>query len=676
MNDLDRTGEAPLRAELFSADQMALHGKRLAGTHRLAHAATPDRLLARLAANERVLIDLGKQLAAAADAERRFTPAAEWLLDNFYLIEEEIRTARRHLPRGYSRELPQLAVDAVNGSAAGLPRVYDLALQSVAHGDGQVGRGGLSRFVAAYQSVEPLRLGELWAVPIMLRLALIENLRRIAARVARAHVERDTAGQWTRRMLDVAETAPSDLVLVIADMARSAPPLTNAFVAEFARRLRGQGAALALPLTWMEQRLAESGLTIEQQVQQEGQQQAANQVSVANSIGSLRWLDAMDWREFVETLSSVEQTLREDPLGVHARMDFGTRDRYRHAVEEIARLSPVSQTEVARQAIRLAAKAAAGSDPEQAGDASDTRLAHVGHYLLGAGRAALERAVGARLSPWLAAVRAARRHALPIYAAAIVAGSAALAAGPLLEVHSLSDWSGWAEAAFGLVLFVASSALAVSLVNWLATLFVAPRPLPRMDYAFGIAPQSRTLVVVPTMLGDAAGVEALVDALEVRFLANRDAHLQFGLLTDLHDAPAERMPADAALIERAAARIAALNEKYRASVEADEDKFFLLHRPRRWNAREQVWMGHERKRGKLADLNALLRGRATAGPGERFERIEGDVRPLAAVRYVITLDTDTQLPRDSAAQIVATMAHPLNRPRFGSGAQRDVVVGG
>ncbi|MEO8974762.1 MAG: hypothetical protein ABI552_03240, partial [Casimicrobiaceae bacterium] len=200
---------------------MAAHGKRLAKTHVLGDTESPDRLLARLASNERVLVDLGKQLAAAADAERRFSPAAEWLLDNFYLIDEEIRTARRHLPRGYSRELPRLAEDPRNGTAAGLPRVYDLAQQTIAHGDGQVGRGTLTRFVAAYQALQPLELGELWAIPIMLRLALIENLRRVGARVAIAQNERDIAGGWAGRMLEIAEKSPSDLILLIADMARS-----------------------------------------------------------------------------------------------------------------------------------------------------------------------------------------------------------------------------------------------------------------------------------------------------------------------------------------------------------------------------------------------------------------------------------------------------------------------
>src|SRR5665213_2034134 len=672
--------DEPLRAALFSADQMAAHGKRLAAAHVLGQTSSPDRLLARLASNERVLVELGKQLAAAADAERRFSPAAEWLLDNFYLIDEEIRTARRHLPRGYSRELPRLSDDPRNGTAAGLPRVYDLAQQTIAHGDGQIGRGTLSRFVAAYQSVEPLELGELWAIPIMLRLALIENLRRVGARVAIAQRERDIAGAWAGRMLEVVEKSPSDLILLIADMARSAPALTNAFVAEFARRLQGRGAALALPLTWMEQRLAESGQTIEQLVHLEAQQQASNQVTVSNSIGSLRLLGAMDWREFVETLSSVEQTLRDDPSGVYAHMDFGTRDRYRHAVEALARIGGRSETDIARAAVTLAAAAAAGAAADAAAatvDADSThdeRSAHVGHYLIGEGRAALDAAIGLRLPPSLALARAARARALPLYAGGIVAGTLMLCSGALAEVHFALAWPWYGEVAFALVVLLAVSQLVVSLVNWVVTLFVAPQPLPRMDYAAGIEPQSRTLVIVPTMLGSGTGVEAQVDALEMRFLANRDAHLHFGLLTDFHDAPAENLPGDAALVDLAAAKIATLNAKYSGARESDA--FFLFHRPRRWNVRERTWMGHERKRGKLADLNALLRGNAGTGPGERFARVVGDTRPLLAVRYVITLDADTQLPRDSASSVIATMAHALNRPRFGSGARRDVVVDG
>jgi len=650
--------EPPLRSELFSADQMAQHGKALAASHKLAPGRAPDRLLARLAANESALVGVCSLLTEAATESRRITPAGEWLLDNFYLIEEQIRTAKRHLPKGYSRELPRLA----QGPSAGRPRVYGIALETIAHGDGRVDTEGLGRFVAAYQSVTALRLGELWAIPIMLRLALIENLRRVGVRIAAGRAERNLAGAWADQMIQTAEKDPKSLILVIADMARSNPPMASAFVAELARRLQGRGPALALPLTWIEQRLSESGLTIEQLIQSENQQQAANQVSISNSIGSLRVLGATDWREFVETMSVVEQTLREDPAGVYGRMDFVTRDRYRHATERMAKRSPLSEGEVARAAIRLARAAAQRGSGDRAG--------HVGYYLIDGGVRALERATQVRLSASEAARRTAGRFPLLPYLGAI-ALMTALVSGALLAQALGAGAPPWALLAIGIASLLATSQLAAALVNWVASLVVTPHPLPRMDFSAGLPPPWRALVVVPTMLGSAQNVEDLIESLEVTFLANRDARLHFGLLTDLRDADRESLPEDGPLVGLAQTRISELNAKYGAGGgRSNDDIFFLFHRPRRWNARERLWMGYERKRGKLADLNALLRGDA----GDRFSLVVGDTAVLSGVKHVITLDTDTQLPRDAARQFVGAMAHPLNRPRYDE-ARRRVVEG-
>jgi len=637
-------GELPLRAELFSVEQLARHAKALAVSHRVGTRQGPNRLLARLDSNEGILRAFNRA-TLAVDRERRVTPAAEWLLDNFYLIEEQIQMARRHLPRGYSRELPRL----VNGVSAGLPRVYDIVLELISHVDAQIDAGPLSAFVAAYQTETSLKLGELWAIPIMLRLGLIENLQRVTTRLTLAREESDLADAWVDRLQAMAERDPSHLVVVVAQMAESDVPISSSFVAEFCHRLSLQSPVLHLARTWLEQRLVEQGLSIEQLVQLESQNQAADQVSVSHSIASLRFLSAMDWKDFVEALSRVELTLRSDPAGVYGEMDFATRDRYRHAVEFLARHSRLPEADVAQRVIQLAADAARDKG-------RDDRTAHVGFYLIDKGQAILERRVSVRW-PWRTLVeRGIHRFPLTFYAGGIGLLTLLAVLGFVQQTLTFGV-QGWKLLFFTIVFLFGASQLAVAVMNWLSTLLVKPRLLPRLDYSTGIAPDCRTMVVVPTMLTSVEGVDRLIETLEIHYLTNRDPHLHFALLTDLRDAPEEVLPDDAVLVQRARAGVEMLNRKYGAG---RQDLFFLLHRPRRWNAGEAVWMGYERKRGKLMEFNALLRG----GPRDCFSEIVGDPAILTSVKYVITLDTDTQLPRDAARQLVGTMAHPLNRPEF------------
>jgi cellobiose phosphorylase len=658
---------------LYSLDQLHRHAKTLASWHEVTvrgRGRGLDRLLPRLSENEELLREAYGLVTAGVKAGRRITPAAEWFLDNYHLIEEQIRTARRHLPRGYSRELPQLS----NGPYAGYPRAYAIALELISHVDGRVDLESLHAFVASYRSVTPLRLGELWAIPIMLRLALLENLRRVVARVAAGRRDRERAAYWIERMLTVAAKAPAEVVLVLAEMVKENPPLSNAFIAEFASRMQGQGASLIFPITWLEHRVAEQGQSIETVFQQASQSQAADQVSIGNSIGSLRFLSAIEWRDFVETMSGVEHILRTDPAGIYPLMDFITRDQYRHAVEEIARQSPRTEDEVAREAVQLASDNLAKDGNGDAGQ-SRSRTTHVGYFLVGRGREILEQSEQLRFTLGRQLRRLARRFPLPSYLGSIFITTAVIT-GIVTWCAARHGLGHWSLAASGALLFICTTQLAVALVHWGTMLLVRPRILPRMDFSKGIPPEHRTIVAVPTIITDSLEIDDSLEALEVRFLANRDENLCFALLTDFADAPKEKMPEDEALLQRARDGIEALNVKYWGGAqkkangdglpvggESEQPKeyghFFLFHRPRRWNAKENVWMGWERKRGKLEEFNAALRG--VTG---RFDLIVGPTDHLEDIRYVITLDCDTQLPRDSARQLVGTMAHPLNRPHY------------
>lgn len=380
----------------------------------------------------------------------------------------------------------------------------------------------------------------------------------------------------------------------------------------------------------------------------------ADAATVRRVLTTLRTLSVAPWKEFVEQASVVERELRRDPSGIYPQMDFVTRDRYRHAVESVAQSALRHEHELAALAVGLA---------EQA-DAADARQRHVGHYLAGKGLPRLRALAGFR--PTLLG----RVHdALLSGPLAIYFGGLALALAFVLAVFTALfpdtaaalPWWGWA-----LLLLVASEP-ALAILNAVVPLLVRPRTLPRLDFSEGIPPDCHTMVVVPTLLLSPKNVQQLLEDLEVRYLANPDPQLSFALLTDFPDKKATRPeqanPAptsqQAELLDQCAAGINQLNRRHRArhGDAQGRDPFFLFHRPRQWNQQESAWMGAERKRGKLMHFNALLRGEA-----DHFDTKLGDLSVLPHVRFVITLDTDTQLPRGTAQQLVGTMAHPLNRP--------------
>ncbi len=624
-------------------EQLGRQARLLAGRHKLTKNLHRDQLLPRLKQNEAVLLRTYNIIASAAEQGTEIPAIAEWLLDNFYLIEEHIRKTRLHLPRSYSRELPRLQ----NGAQPGMPRVYEIVLTIISHSDARLDAENLTWFISEYQQVTFLKLGELWAVPIMLRLGLIENLRRISSKIAARHVEYEKAVYWADRLMEKAETDRNKLVVMVAELALSDVTLDSAFVTEFTRRLQGQATEQAFTLAWLDQQLAQNNTSVRQLVQLENHAHAAEQISISNCIASLRALDAIDWRDFVENLSHVEKTLRKDPAEVYEKSDFSTRDDYRHVVESVSRCSPLSEVEVAELAVSLAANAAAD-------DLNHIRKSHVGYYLVGAGLNQLKQAGNVRRTFTARIDEFARAHTLLLYLAIVftlaAVGTVAILASPMGEVPL------WQAALLGVATFLVITQRALDIVNRVAMRIVKPRRLSRMRFEYGIPAEFATLVTVPTMLTSTRSVEELLEGLEVRFLANRQDNIYFSLLTDFPDALREEMPEDEALLEQAVSGIEALNEKY--GNEDHTHPFYLFHRPRLWNKQENAWMGRERKRGKLSDLNALLRGRRNGS----FTTVVGDTGILQGVKFVITLDTDTLLPRDSARELIGAMAHVLNQP--------------
>ncbi|MGE5213398.1 MAG: GH36-type glycosyl hydrolase domain-containing protein [Nitrospirota bacterium] len=630
-------------------------GQRLVeNAARLAHAITVSRrakprgpsFLRRLREIEDALEWANVSLTMSAEAHHAFTLSAEWLLDNAYLIREQVADLRKSLPQKYYGKLPLIA----SGPGAGLPRVYHLAAEMVAETDGALESEIIRRFLDAFQAITPLDIGELWALPLMLRLQLLECLRALAIQVEQQQRESEDADFWANRLIAAVRHSSPRLLKIMEELVEGYPEPTAHFASELVAHLYDDEGALPVVSGWLERSLRSPLLEV---IQQEHRHQAVQQTALTNAINSCRRLAQIQWRELFQSISWAESELAADPAAVYGRMDFETRDRCRGAVEEIAQWSNCSEQKTIDHVLALA-KAA-----------RDEVARHVGYYLIDAGRPALERTTGARVPLIELFRRWLRAHAVGTYFGSLLLLTAALVAVPLFFSAGSIHWR--IHGLLGFLLLLPASELAVLAANYFITSLLPPQALPKMSFEKeGIPDDCRTLVVVPMLLTTPSAIQNELDRLEIRYLGNTDANLRFSLLTDFADAPRQTMPEDAEYIDIVARGIEELNRRHGAG------RFFLFHRSRSWSESEQRWIGWERKRGKLEQLNRFLIGESA--PELEGFLYSGDHAQLAGIRFVITLDADTQLLRDTARRMVETLAHPLNQARL-SPDGRHVVRG-
>jgi cyclic beta-1,2-glucan synthetase len=653
-----RTPEVPIRSELFSVERLEQHAESLAAAQRIAPKLKRGRpLVQRLHDNNRALTEVYRAIVKATYALQSITPGAEWLLDNFHVVDEQVREIRENLPPGFYRKLPKLA----DGPLQGYPRVFGIAWALVAHTDSAFDIQKLTRFLVAYQRVQPLTIGELWALAITFRITLVENLRRLAeaivARLSTSHL----ADKLADRILGTDDHGPEPTSVVLKSLDQV--PWSIAFAVQLAQRLRDHDPNATPALRWLNERLEAEGITIDQIVRAEVQQQSAVNVTVRNVITSMRLVSMINWAEFFESVSPVDAIMRAG--SDFAAMDFPTRDLYRRAIEEIARESGHDEVEVAERAIEVARRAgdAVTDHATNAGRESDP-----GYYLISNGRRAFERELRSRvpLKTWL--FRLNSNLGVMSYVAMIGAVTALILAFALLCV-GYAGVGGWSIFLLAIVGFVPASDVAVAVVNRAITEQFGASTLPGLELRSGIPPDLATVVVVPILLTTPLAIGEQIEKLEVHHLSNPDCNLRFALLSDWKDSDAEHSIDDDKLLDAAVAGIARLNERYGPTLE--RPFFFLLHRRRVWNDGEGKWIGWERKRGKLHELNRLLRGDTDT----TFIALDGRAPGLpAGIRYVITLDADTRLPIGTARRLVGKIAHPLNRPRFDP--HRGLVVQG
>ncbi|WP_246837760.1 glucoamylase family protein [Salinicola sp. MH3R3-1] len=637
----------PVREELFGPERLEQHAQSLALAQPITlHPPRVQPLNQRLQENTVALRIAYRSIVDEVANRHSIVPAAEWLLDHYHHVEKHVSDIVEDLPPGYYRQLPKLA----DGPFAGYPRVFGLTWAYVAHTDSHFDPITLTRFITAYQRVEPLTIGELWAIAISLRLVLVENLRRLSDQIMHARDARAEADALCERLL--LPGAGSEPLRAYADLDIDDPFAAHCY-AQMAKRLRDQDPGKTPALAWLEQQFSRQEISIAAVVQNAHQRQGASNVSVRNVITSLRHIADFDWATQVEQVSLVDQQLRANSR--FAEMDFATRDRYRNAIEQLARGSHREELYVTEQAL----SAARAAPPADCQPAEAERLADPGYYLIADGRRELERSLGFRPPLALQVRRGVLKLGLAGYACAtglITVLLMGLAVWTLNVVDLPFVW----QLPWLLLIFLPAYEVATALANRALGEGVGGEALPGLALEEGVPPTLRTLVAIPAMLTEAVALRELIERLEVHYLCGNGGDLTFALLLDGRDADTAELPGDDTLLSIAVEAMAQLNQRHGPAPTGP--RFLLLYRRRLYNASEGCWMGWERKRGKLTELNRLLRG----ADDTSYVSVDGYAPWVPSeVRYVVTLDSDTQLPRDTIARLVGKMAHPLNQPVFG-----------
>ncbi len=645
--------QAPIRSEIFGAQRFCQHGRSLGLAHRAASmplmAAT---FFPRLKSNIRVLREAHRYIGLQATTGYDISPAAEWLLDNFHTIEAQLKEIHDGLPRSYFRSLPMLLDEPL----AGLPRIYGVAWAFVAHTDGAFDEDLLAQFLSAYQDVSELKLSELWALPTTLRVVLIENLRRLGERVATNKAAREVANLC----FDHIELHSVDaLNALLALLTKRGVGLV--FLTQMAQRMQDRRAVAdedsqSAVQDWLRKALPDLATMQLQQVAD----QAADNLSVSNAVNALRAIGDANWSDVVARTSALMRCMLASPL--FAAEDSPTQDQSLHAIEKLAKRSGSSEVTVAQTLLALMHEGVGADD--------GTSLAN--HWLTGAGHPTLLHQLGLhdRVSHWVH--QWLPRCVLPSYLILLAGALAWLVWGlahPALTasgMHSLG-WLQWIV--LGAMVLPASQAI-VAVMNRLISESVRPRRMARLALADGVPHAHRVIVVIPGMLLHAAGTAELVHHLELHYLANAEPQAQFALLTDWGDAPAAQAGSDEPLLAQARLGIATLNARYPVP-DADSavaQRFCLLHRTRRFSESEQKWIGWERKRGKLEQLVSAL----ATGDRSAFLDLGQDSCLATGIQYIVTLDSDTQLPPGRLRELVGVAAHPDNRPRLDATLRRVV----
>ncbi|OPX42863.1 N,N'-diacetylchitobiose phosphorylase [Ruminiclostridium hungatei] len=653
---LSRHSSSKLQIEdiVLCSDELERHAEELAKAQGKIGKKRSVRMVSKRVENRyKSILETYENLNRDAASAFPIPPAAEWLLDNFYIIEEQKNVVIKELSE--SRNVVPVLAD---GPYSGFPRIYSIAVEIVSHVDGNANEKVIKDFITAYQRYTFLSVEELWLLTLMIKAALMEKLwvvcRKMDATRRDWYKAQEIAGMIKGFQQDC--EAFKEQITGLDD-------LSPAFVEFLIRKLRKEGSKTLWMIDCIDSILVQNSANTDSYISIDHHNQAVNQVSIGNIINSLRSLAGYDSTALFESLSEVERLLRQDPAGIYSQMDFNSRNYYRNIIVELAKKYETTEINIARLSCRYALEAKATEGNGSAGDGTanasqatgpESLHRHVGYYLIGKGQIRLLQDFSKEHSRNSESIPFTKRQTVNRFIVVIAGLSLVFAALPV--ICGLRQETGFSRVwvlVLGVLGLLPAGEIAATLVNSVLSRVIKPSRFARLELKQGIPEELATMVIVPTLIPNVKRTLELIDNLEVFYLANKGENLYFSLVGDFKDSAEETLPEDAEIIRNALARIEQLNKKYPREA---APIFYFLCRKRQFNENQQKWMGWERKRGAIIELNRVLRGNKNTG----YVHLSAALDSMPRVKYVITLDADTQLPLEAARQLVGTIAHPMN----------------
>jgi len=575
--------------------------------------------------------------------KKELLQASEWLLDNLYLIQREYKDIKSNMPEKYYKNLPVMR----KGILKGYPRIYYIAVELVSHTDGRVDEEILATFINAYQKNKILTSGELWAFPIMIRIALIQNISKITDRIVLVQKAKRKGDALAERIIDAFNNGKvtEEINKLSDEKIIFSPPCVERLL----KVLRDNGVENPIVYKWIDNLLDKQETNTETLINIEHHKQSSYQISIGNSITGIREIASANWKDNFEKLSYVEKVLRQDPSHIYENMDFKSRDYYRHRLERLSKYLSIPEAFIAKKAIECAEEALEN-------EKSQEFEKHVGYYIIDHGVECLKNKINFNRKAFSGITSAFIKGNVSLYIGTIILATIILIS-LITGISFINDDNPvlWKYVIISIALIIPCSEIIISIFNWGMNRLIDPRFIPKIEFKYGITKKLSTIVVIPTLLNNEKRVKTLVEDMEVYYLANKEDNIYFALLGDFKDSKQEHEENDKLIVETALKLIADLNKKY---CKDTKDIFYFFCRHRQFNAKEGIWIGWERKRGKLEEFNALLRKNENTS----YDVISGNIQSLYDVKYVITLDADTQLPMGSAKKLIGAMAHVLNKP--------------